>query len=218
MANFNFNSSEQSQVIVVNGVAMSLREYRKKTRKAQKAKKVAKEISAIKLLPSEIKYLMKNVQVIKSLGAYYDNGYKQWGTKCRDFVLKHKDMEIPFLNIRMRSRELFAIAQDIERIAKEGDKAVFQYIEKFAWKLQDIQVAMEELCKGANKSQVMEHFAEYEFINGTKRRLGLRVLVKRSSKAIDELYQIIYKLSEISIKGVDAFQYRTEISKWGDIA
>lgn len=214
----NFNKMEQSQVIVVNGVKMSLREYKKQTRKAKQAKKRAKEVSAIKLLPSEINYLMKEVKVIKSLGAYYDNGYKQWGRKCKDFVINHKDMEIPFLNIRMRSRELMEIAQDIKRISKEGDKAVYQYIEKFAWKLQDIQNAMEELCKGAVKSGVLEDFKDYEFINGTQRRLGLKVLIKRSGKAIDKLYQIIHKLSEISINGVDAFQYRTEISKWGDIA
>jgi hypothetical protein len=214
----NFNSSEQSQIVIVNGVKMTMREYKKQSRKAQKAKKQAKEISAIRLLPQEINYLMKQVKVIKSLGAYYDNGYKQWGVKCRDFVIKHQDIEKHFLNFYMRSKELFALSNEIEKISKANDKAVFQYVQKFAWKLQDLQLIMENLCKGVSKSGVMEHFKDYEFINGQNRRLGLKVLIKRSSKAIDELYQIIYKLNEISINGVDAFQYRTEISKWGDIA
>ena len=126
----NFNVMEQSQMINVNGVMMTLKEYRTKTRKTQKAKKQAKEMSAIKLLPNEINYLMKQVKVIKSLGAYYDNGYKQWGTKCRDYVINHKDMEIPFLNVRMRSRELMEIAKDIEKISKKGEKAVYQYVQK----------------------------------------------------------------------------------------
>ena len=213
-----FNSMEQSQMINVNGVMMTLKEYRAKTRKVAKAKKAKREMSAIKLLPNEINYLMKQVKVIKSLGAYYDNGYKQWGTKCRDYVLNHKDMEIPFLNVRMRSRELFDIAKDIEKISKKGEKAVYQYVQKFAWKLEDVQKAMELLCKGVRKSGVMEHFKDYEFINGTQRRLGLHILVVRSSKAIDDLYQIIYKLSDISVNGVDTFSYKTEISKWGDVA
>lgn len=214
----NFNSMEQTQLINVNGVVMTLKEYRKKTRKATNAKKAKREQSAIKMLPTEINYLMKQVKVIKSLGAYYDNGYRQWGTKCRDFVLKHKDMEIPFLNVRMRSKELFEIANDIEKIAKGNEKAVYQYVQKFAWKLEDVQRAMEELYKGVRKSGVMEHFAEYEFINGTQRRLGLKILMVRSSKAIDDLYSIIGKLTDISINGVSAFEYRTEISKWGDVA
>ena len=214
----NFNSMEQSQMINVNGVMMTLKEFRTKSRNTQKAKKQAKEMSAIKLLPTEINYLMKQVKVIKTLGAYYDNGYKQWGTKCRDYVINHNDMEIPFLNVRMRSRELMEIAKDIEKISKKGEKAVYQYVQKFAWKLEDVQKAMEQLCKGVRKSGVMEHLKDYEFINGTKRRLGLHILVVRSSKAIDDLYQIIYKLSDISVNGVDTFSYKTEISKWGDVA
>jgi hypothetical protein len=187
----NFNSSEQSQIVIVNGVKMTMREYKKQSRKAQKAKKQAKEISAIRLLPQEINYLMKQVKVIKSLGAYYDNGYKQWGVKCRDFVIKHQDIEKHFLNFYMRSKELFALSNEIEKISKANDKAVFQYVQKFTWKLQDLQLIMENLCKGVSKSGVMEHFKDYEFINGQNRRLGLKVLIKRSSKAIDELYQII---------------------------
>lgn len=214
----NFNSMEQSQVIVVNGVTMTLKEYRKQTRKATNTKKAKRELSAIKMLPNEINYLLKQVKVIKSLGAYYDNGYRQWGTKCRDFVLKHKDMEIPFLNFRLRSRELLAIANDIEKIAKGNEKAVYQYVQKFAWKLEDVQKAMEELYKGVRKSGVLEHFAEYEFVNGTQRRLGLKILMVRSSKAIDDLYAIIGKLTDISVNGVHTFSYKTEISKWGDVA
>lgn len=213
----NFNSMEQSNIVVVNGVTMTLKEWRKKTRKTKQVKK-SKELSAIRLLPQEINFLMKEVKVIKSLGAYYDNGYKQWGRKCKDYVLNHRDMEIPFLQFRMRSKELFELSNEIEKLSKKNEKSVFQYIQKFAWKLEDCQKAMEELYKGVRKSGVIDHFANYEFINGTQRRLGLKILMIRSSKAIDALYSIIGQITDISHNGVGAFEYKTEISKWGDVA
>ena len=75
---------------------------------------------------------------------------------------------------------------------------------------------MQALYNGVKKSRVIEQFKDYEFINGQGRRLGLKILMIRTSKAIDEIDVIINRLSDITTKGVDAFEYRNEISKWGD--
>lgn len=69
----------QSQYIIVNGVRMTMTEYNKMKRAKNKAKRKKKELSEIQLLPSDIKTLMRNVKVFKSLVAFYNNGYKQWG-------------------------------------------------------------------------------------------------------------------------------------------
>jgi hypothetical protein len=209
---------EQSQMINVNGVMMTLKDFKRQKNKAQKAKKAKREMSVIRLLPKEINFLMKNVKVIKSLGAYYDNGKRQWGKICNDNVIKHKFIETNFLSFRLRSRELMSIAQDIEKISKGNEKAVFQYVQKFAWKLEDVQNTMEQLCKSVQKSRVCEDFKDYEFINGTQRRLGLKILMERSKKALNELYRIIGQLNDISVNGVDAFSYKLENSKFNDVA
>lgn len=213
-----WNSFEQSNTIVVNGISMSMIEYRKqmKAKTAKPKRRVKKQLTEIQLLPNELTYLMKQVRVIKSLGAYYTNGYRQWGTKCRDYVLNLEETNIHFVRFQLRSEELMKIMQDIKKLAKLKEKAIYQYVEKFVYKLDDIKEQMELLYKGVRASNVMEQFKDYEFINGTQRRLGLKILMVRTAKAIDELDVIIHKLTDITTKGVDAFNYRTEISKWGD--
>ena len=71
-----------AEYIIVNGVRMSMDDYKKviKEKKSKlKIKKPKKVLTEINLLPSDIKEMMKKVKLIKSLSAYYDNGYKQWG-------------------------------------------------------------------------------------------------------------------------------------------
>lgn len=213
-----WNSFEQSNTIVVNGISMSMTEYRKqmKAKTAKPKRRVKKQLTEIQLLPNELTYLMKQVRVIKSLGAYYTNGYRQWGTKCRDYVLNLEETNIHFVRFQLRSEELMKIMQDIKKLAKLKEKAIYQYVEKFAYKLDDIKEQMQALCNGVKQSRVIEQFKDYEFINGQGRRLGLKILMIRTSKAIDEIDVIINRLSDITTKGVDAFNYRTEISKWGD--
>ena len=210
-----WNKIEQASTITINGVTMSMTDYRKMVKQNTKKRK-AKELNTIQLLPNEITYLMKQVRVIKSLGAYYNNGYRQWGTKCRDFVLQLKETRVPFLLFNNRSKELFEIMQSIQTLSKKKEKSVFQYVEKFAYKLDDIKEQMQALCNGVKQSRVIEQFKDYEFISGQGRRLGLKILMIRTSKAIDEIDVIINRLSDITTKGVDAFEYRNEISKWGD--
>lgn len=210
----NFDKSEQSDVIYVNGEKMSLKAFRKQQRKSVKSKRMT---NGIRNLPQELKYIMREIEVIKSLCAYYDNGYRQWGTKCRDYVLKLPQISLYFGLFKMRSHELNDIAQDIKKISKKGEKAVYQYVQKFAWKLEDVKSAMDSLYKAVCNSGVLEYFANYEFINGNKKRLGLKTLMVRTSIAIDKLDNIIGQITEISEQGVNTFSYKLEMSKWGDV-
>lgn len=210
----NFDKFEQSDIIYVNGEKMSLKAFRKQQRKSVKSKRMT---NGIRNLPQELKYIMREIKVIKSLGAYYDNGYRQWGTKCRDYVLKLPQISLYFALFKMRSHELNDIAQDIKKISKKGEKAVYQYVQKFAWKLEDVKSAMDSLYKAVRNSGVLEHFANYEFINGNKKRLGLKTLMVRTSIAIDKLDNIISQITEISEQGVNTFSYKLEMSKWGDV-
>ena len=123
-----WDNLEQASTIIINGVTMSMTDYRNMVKQNTKKHKAKKELNTIQLLPNEITYLMKQVRVIKSLGAYYNNGYKQWGTKCRDFVLQLKETRVPFLLFNNRSKELFEIMQSIQALSKKKEKSVFQYV------------------------------------------------------------------------------------------
>lgn len=215
MAKMNyFRADEQGNTIIVNGVTMSIREFNKKKRQKKHAKRTE---NIIKSLPQELKQIMKQVHVINSLSAYYDNAQRQWGKQCADMVLHLPSIEFAFHIFKVTNIELNNIINDIDTIAKNKEKAVYQYIQKMAWKLYDIKVSMERLYKAVKDSHVMEFFADKEFINSNKKRLGLKVLMIRTSIAIDQLDDIIKRISDISTRGVDAFSYKLEMSKWGDV-
>ena len=56
---------------------------------------------------------------------------------------------------------------------------------------------------------MITQFGNHECINGTGKRLGLKILTQRSYKAIDELSAICAKLDNIEKNGVDIFEYNT---------
>lgn len=200
------NSMYQSDVIYVNGVKMTLKEFKSKFNSAKKPKRSKKEKTEIQKMPSSIKALVRNAGPIKSLAAYYDNGYKQWGRIAKTII------ELPqiypnFLSFRTKAYDLSKIINDITVIGKHDEKAIFGYIQKLSWKLDDIKNAMNSLYKGVCESGVLEHFADRECINGTKRRLGLSILMDRTFLSIDKMSETIAELNKIASNGVDAMDY-----------
>lgn len=195
---------ETCEMIVVNGVKMPLKEYRKqikekqaakekKTSKKRKTKKVSNELV---LISTEIKEMTKQVRLITSLSAYYNNAYKQWG-KVANVILEKKEIQSPFLHFRLRVREMNETLNTIMEISKKKDKAVLQYFEKLSYQLDDVQNCIEKLCNGIVKSNVFDLYGEHECINGCGRRLGLRVLVRRSFSATKGIKEIIEKCRDI---------------------
>lgn len=195
--------------IEVNGVRMTNEEYKKMQRaNARKARK-AKRLNEIKLLPSDIKSAMRNVKVLKSIVAYYRHGYRQWGIIARD-IINMPQIQSPFLNVVLRTAEVDSKIGEIEKIAKKSDKAVFQYVEKLQYILDDLQKNLDNLLSGISKSGVLSSVMQnHECIVGSKdgKRLGLRTLVIKGDKAIVELGKIIAKLEDITKRGVNPMDY-----------
>ena len=183
-----------------------VREQQKKTdKKAKKAKKRTKRVTVINIIPSEIKSMLKQVKVMKSLSAYYDNGYRQWGNVCKT-ILNLPEIYSPFLHYRSKVVDVAATIEDIEKIAKGNETAVFAYVRKLSYQLDDIVRHLTALQKGVAESGVIRHYADRECINGEGRRLGLKILMKRTSDAIDELRRIITALQDRADAGVDTWE------------
>jgi len=200
----------ESNNITINGVTMSAKEFKAQQR-AKKAKaKKAQQINEIKLLPNDIKQLMKNVKVLRSLTAYYHHGYRQWGRIAKG-IITAPTIKSPFLNVVLRTKEVNDKIAEIETIGKKGDKAVFQYVEKLQYLLDDLQKHLDNLLYGISKSGVLSSaIQQHECISGEGRRLGLRILVQRGDKAISEIGRIIAKLEQIATKGVDPLSYTSK--------
>ena len=201
------DSLYQSQTIIVNGKKMDLKEYKKSLKKVNKKRK-SKKYTSVTILPSEIKVMMRNVRVLKSLVAYHEHGYRQWGT-IANLLMGLREIKTPFNNVVINTKRAIRLIEKINKIAKENDKDVFQYVKKLSWKLDDVKNELDTLINGISSSGVISQFGNHECINGVGKRLGLRILTQRGYKAINELSVICNKLDDIEENGLDVFEYHT---------
>lgn len=193
-----------SDFVLVNGVKMTTKEY-KEMMKAKlgitnkpKPKRRKKQETEIRILGSDIRYMVKSVKLINSLSAYYDNAYRQWGVIGRDLV-NHRDIRPHFVLYRMKAREITNKLNDITDMAKRNSKAIYQEIENLSYKLDDIKQIIGNLSSGIVKSGLMDLYKDKEFICGVGRRLGIQTLVSRSCMAIKQINDVIRKCQK-SIK------------------
>lgn len=204
---------DSNETIVVNGVRMFVKDYRKMKRtKANEGKKKTtkrKKASDMELMSLDIQAMTKKVRLIKSLSAYYTNGYRQWGTIAKN-IIQLEGIRKPFVHYNIKVKEMAQTLKEIEEISKRSEKAIYQYVEKLSYQLDDIRGYIDELCSNIIKSGVLEHHKDHECICGEGRRLGLKTLIGRSWGATMELNNIIRHCTNVSATGVDPFAYTQE--------
>ena len=99
-----------------------------------------------------------------------------------------------------------------KELAKRNEKAAYQYVEKIAWKLEDIKTHITNLMNGAVESGLMELYNNEECINGKGKRLGLQTLAGKTFKAISQLEDAIGTLKKIADDGTDPFSVGDHMS------
>ncbi len=214
--------------IIIEGKKMTMQEYKKykkekdaiiqsklskkKQREIQRAKREAKKKreTEITVLPNIIKDIVKGAGPIKSLSAYYDNAYRQWGTIATT-ILNLPEIKAPFVLFRADAYELTKVIEEISTIAKGNEKAVFAYVQKLSWVLDNARGKMKSLYSGVISSGALEQFKDKECINGEGRRLGLRILMNRTFKSMDAIENAIAELNRIAHNGLSADEYRTDV-------
>lgn len=126
-------------------------------RAASKKKKAKKTYTSITILPSEIKEMMRNVRVLKSLVAYHEHGYRQWG-RIANLLMGLREIKSPFNNVVINTKQAIRLVDKINVIAKSNDRDVFQFIKKLSWKLDDVKNELDMLVKGIGSSGVITQF------------------------------------------------------------
>lgn len=197
---------ESSGIITVNGVTYTEKEWKKLHKKTTKKRTNVVNPKTIKQLPIEIKNMLKQVKVLKSLVAYHTHGYRQWGT-IASTIMNNRDIKTPFAQVVIKAKQAERLVKKIDTIAKKNDYDVFQYVNQLQMRLEELTTQLNLLVCGINNSHVTKVYKDHECINGEGKRLGLRILCLRSSKAIDELEVICQRLWDIQEKGVDVFEY-----------
>ena len=212
-----YNDFYGDNTIIVNGVKMTIKEYnllRKKKATNKSKRKPKKQLNEIQLLPDDIKTLMKSTKVFKSLVAYYTNGYKQWGNIHRE-VLKIDNMGGKFILVVSAIKTTNELIADICNVAKRSNKAVFGMIQDLSYKMADLQSKLMSLHSVVTGSGIINSpFNTHEVINGTNRRLGLKILMYRTEDAIIAINTIIYKLQQLAVIP-DSIYDNTSILKYG---
>lgn len=222
------HSYESTTYVVIEGKKMTMQEYRKykkekdlliqsklskkKQAEIKRVKKAAKKKreTEITVLPGIVKSIVSNAGPIKSLAAYYDNAYRQWGTIATS-IIKLPEIDEPFRLFRVDAYQIVDAIKEIAEVAKGNEKAVFQYIQKLSWRLDNARNKMKILYSGVITSGALEQFKDKECINGEGRRLGLRVLMTRTFKSLDSIEAAIDELNRIAKEGLDVFEYRTDV-------
>lgn len=211
--------AKETDYIIVNGVKMTIEDWKKsvlekqkerrgKKRflKIEKPKKEVKTKKEVVEVAEEIENLLKPITTLKSLAAYYDHAYKQWGTIGKQ-ILEHHKIRPHFVFYRAALRDLEKLLDDIQMMSKKNEKAAYQFVEKTAWKAEDIKIHINNIMNGAAESGLLDAYKEHECINGKDRRLGLRTLVNKSLKSVSQLEDAIEALKKIADNGVDPMNY-----------
>lgn len=210
--------SDTTEYIISNGERITVKEWKEriiakqKTRRGKKRfldlkpKKTEKKEKEISLIASEIEKMLKPMITLKSVQVYKNHAYRSWGTIANE-ILAHKGISKPMAEYCVRLGELNKLIEDIQEMAKKNEKAAYQYIEKMAWKLDDMKQDILNIINGVENSGVCERFKDHEAIYGEGRQLGLRTVVMKSLNTIGELEGVIARLKEIADNGVDPFKY-----------
>lgn len=211
--------AKETDYIIVNGVKMTIEDWKKsvlekqkerrgKKRflKIEKPKKEVKTKKEVVEVAEEIENLLKPITTLKSLAAYYDHAYKQWGTIGKQ-ILEHHKIRPHFVFYRAALRDLEKLLDDIQMMSKKNEKAAYQFVEKTAWKAEDIKIHINNIMSGAAESGLLDAYKTHECINGKGRRLGLRTLANKSLKSVSQLEDAIEALKKIADNGVDPMNY-----------
>jgi len=208
----------EESTIIVDGVKMTMTEFNatyrkeKKAKKKKKATKVSdtntKEISAV---AEQIEKLLKPMTTLKSIQVYKSHAYRSWG-KIANEILAHKGISKPMATYSVKYGELNALLAEIQKMAKRNERAAYQYVEKMAWKLDDMKEDIKSLMKGVEESGVCERFKDHEAIYGAGRQLGLATVVIKCLKTIGEMEDVIGTLQKIADEGVDVMNEGAHMS------
>ena len=202
--------SNMDSIVMVNGVKMTLAAYRKQLRamgKIQPKKRVKKQPTEIQLDSKDIVTLVNGVKLLKSFKAYRDNGYRQWGCKCRD-VINMRGIKEPFLQLTCKYWEIRELVNKIEVIGcKCNEKAVFDYMETLGYRLDDMIQILLNLSKAISENQICYRYKNEKFVYENDKRLGLRELMSRVCRSVIDMQNIIITCGAYQKKGIDAFDY-----------
>lgn len=213
-----------TEYIIVNGERKTIEQWKEEVKTKQKErrgkkrfldlskpKKQKKETKEIGVVAEEIEKLLKPIITLKSIQVYKNHAYRSWG-KIANEIFSHKGISKAMSAYCVKFGELNKLVEDIQMMAKGNEKAAYQYVDKIAWKLDDMKRDIVEIIKATEESGVCERYKGHEAIYGEGRQLGLQTVITKSLATISEVEEVIATLQDIADKGTDPFSYGNHMS------
>lgn len=217
MANVTTESIEKETcTIIINGEKLTMAEYKKSLKASKKTTKktdkpVNDEPKEVSVVASTIEQLVKPMTALKSLQVYKTHAYRSWGTIANE-IMAYRPIKRAMASYCVKFSEFNDLMKQIKNLAKKNEKAIYQYVEKLSWKLDDMKADITAISKAVNESGVCNTFKGHEAINGVGRQLGLKTVITKCLANISTMEEAIKTLQDIVDKGTDPFKYGEHMS------
>lgn len=207
-----FARQESKVTVEVEGkmVTMSLKEYRKKYQpnKGKRNKKNdAAKANSVTAVEAEIIKIEKSCKYLDSIKAWADNGYQQWGT-IHTTICSLTPIRKPLGQVTSHYNGYCKVyMQRIKEMSRKNDKDLFQYLNWLVNHFEVVKTNLDQLMTNISTSGVLSAYRSEKCINEQGRRLGLRILVQRSTTAMGDIEGALNTIRELIVNGVDVAEY-----------
>ena len=202
MEKFDLNNTA-SGCTMYNGVLMTKKQIAdlKKSTNKPKTKRAMHYTNEYSTIAAVTVKAVEHCSCIRQFQSYYDHGHRAWGKAFNAIVNEHKCIRCNFVSLRSLTYKINRQVSIIDNSGKKGLKETQYNILKLSWILDDYLVKINHLVNEIIASHVMDLYKDHEAINGVGKRLGLKILVERSSKSIQDLTELINSLQILSKDG-----------------
>ena len=203
---------ESKITVIIDGksVTMTMAEYRKKYQpnkgKRTKANAAAKA-NSVTAVEAEISKIEKSCKYLDSIKAWADNGYQQWGTihtTIRNLEPIRRPLGLVCSHYNGYCRDYMS---RIKAMSRKNDKDLFQYLNWLVNHFEIVKTNLDTLMTNISTSGVLSAYRSEKCINENGRRLGLRTLVQRSTRAMGDIEGALSVLRDLVINGVSVEEY-----------
>lgn len=210
MAQMSRNESKITVEIDGKMVTMTMAEYRKKFQpnKGKRNKKNdAEKANSVTAVEAEIIKVEKACKYLDSIKAWADNGYQQWGvvhTTIRNLEPIRRPLGLVCSHYNGYCRDYMA---RIKQMSRKNDKDLFQYLNWLVNHFEVVKTNLDILMSNISTSNVLSAYRHEKCIAEQGRRLGLRILVQRSTSAMGDIEGALATIRTLIVNGVDVAEY-----------
>ena len=207
-----FSRQESTITTIVDGksVTMSLKEWRKlhqPNRGKRNKKSNAEKANSVTAVEAEIIKVEKACKYLDSIKAWADNGYQQWGT-IHTTICGLTPIRKPLGQVTSHYNGYCKVYMArIKEMSRKNDKDLFQYLNWLVNHFEVVKTNLDQLMTNISTSGVLSAYRSEKCINEQGRRLGLRILVQRSTSAMGDIEGALNTIRELICNGVDVAEY-----------